>query len=126
MAELEKVIQGLDCCLAVKNAGTKTCFDCHYKEKDGHLNTPCEDYLMADALELLKWQAGTIRGLEQSLKETLDVVSGQKNVGRCNECKKRLTMNCWCDYMARRNPEWFCAGFEPSDEAIENALGEDG
>ena len=54
MTDIEKTMNGLECCLAVKNAGTKTCFDCPYKEKDGHLNTPCEDYLMADALEIIK------------------------------------------------------------------------
>ena len=53
-SKLDKVVEGLDCCLAVKNAGIKTCFDCPYREKDGFLNTPCEDYLMTDALELLK------------------------------------------------------------------------
>lgn len=51
---IEKTIKGLDCCLAVKYAGTQICSDCPYKEKDGRGMIPCEDYLMADALEFLK------------------------------------------------------------------------
>ena len=33
-------------------------------------------------------------------------------VVRCKDCKRRLTINCWCDYMARRDPNWFCASGE--------------
>ena len=74
-----------------------------------------------DALELLKWQDGTIRGLNQSLKETLDVVSGQKNVLRCKECKygeKPPTFRyypnlTWCNKYARsHDDDWFCADGE--------------
>ena len=54
MAYIEKVVTGLNCCLAVKNAGTETCFECPYKEQDGKDSTPCEDYLMADALEIIE------------------------------------------------------------------------
>ena len=54
MTDIEKTMNGLECCLAVKFAGTKTCFDCPYREQDGYLNTLCEDYLMADALEIIK------------------------------------------------------------------------
>lgn len=31
---------------------------------------------------------------------------------RCENCKRRLTINCWCDYMARHDPNWFCAAGE--------------
>ena len=78
-----------------------------------------------DAIELLKWQAGTIRGLKQSLKETLEVVSGQKNVVRCKECKHgepckngldEDAIECFdtdiCLEVRCRNPNWFCANGE--------------
>lgn len=60
MIDREKVIKGLECCLAVKNAGTQTCFDCPYRELDGKENVSCEDWLMDDALALLKEQQETI------------------------------------------------------------------
>lgn len=56
MADIKKVIKGLECCLAIKNAGTQTCFDCPYRELDGKGNVSCEDWLMEDALAPLKEQ----------------------------------------------------------------------
>ena len=53
MADVEKVVTGLNCCLAVKNAGTETCFECPYKEQDGKDSTPCEDYLMQESLVII-------------------------------------------------------------------------
>ena len=81
---------------------------------------------ISDAIACIESQAKIIASLKSDLQETLDVVSKQTNIGRCEECEKRLTTNCFCDYMARKNPKWFCAGFEPSDEAVEDAFGKDG
>jgi len=69
-----------------------------------------------DTLELLKWQAGTIKGLEQALKETLEVVSEQKNVVQCGECKHYkdgfcYNPNTYDDVITCGNtsPDWSCA-----------------
>ena len=99
MAELDKVINGLDCCLAVKNAGTKTCFDCPYREKDGYLNTPCEDYLMADALELLKEQAGT--GCWEWIEEDKYRCSECNNTTYVDECMEE-PQYLFCPYCGHK------------------------
>lgn len=70
---------------------------------------------ISDAIACIESQGKVIASLKSDLKETLDIVSKQTNIGRCEECKKRFTMDCWCDYMAQRKPEWFCAGFAPND-----------
>lgn len=74
MAELEKTIKGLECCtydLPLDNKVHKSdiCKNCpYYNPETSHcLNT---DYLMKDALELLKDQKNLIDGLiEDQLKK---------------------------------------------------------
>ena len=50
MAELEKVIKGLECCKAIH---IYLCNDCPYHNDDVDDNN-CKESLCADALELLK------------------------------------------------------------------------
>lgn len=79
-----------------------------------------------NALELLKWQAGTIKGLKDSLKETLDVVAKQLNVVRCNECKygkyDKINQKYQCEKIRQRtwfiiwhDGDFFCKDGEPKD-----------
>ena len=51
MDKLEKVINGLECCLA--NQGMGTCLECNYKKEYGGA---CEVHLLQDIMELLKAQ----------------------------------------------------------------------
>ena len=57
MADLEKVIKGLECCSYGRCGGPK---DCSYYETDA-----CEVKLMADALALLKGREARVMTLEE-------------------------------------------------------------
>lgn len=60
MAELDKVIKGLEHCqLMTSNITFNPCYECPYKG-----NYSCADILKTDALELLKEQAKRIETLE--------------------------------------------------------------
>lgn len=61
MTDREKLIKGLECCLA--NAHNK----CSYKSTDEGIDkvTPCTTYLMQDALALLKAQEPRVMTLEE-------------------------------------------------------------
>lgn len=113
MADLEKTIKGLEHC----GNGIK-CETCPYRDENDpdEYSTSCNDLLCRDALELLKWQAGTIKGLKDSLKETLDVVANQLNVVRCKDCKHYKDGKCW-NVMRRYglHDNFFCADGREKD-----------
>lgn len=80
---------------------------------------------MRDALELLKEQQAEIAQLHNDA-----------NARRCKDCKKRGQsvyradgaeyIVCWNQGLGIQHPiDWFCADFDPSDEAVLEAFAED-
>ena len=70
MAELEKVIDGLECCEG-HHVG-KSCCNCPYNAYDDMDNPKqfeCVEYMVRDALELLKEQQNKIKSLEQTIED---------------------------------------------------------
>lgn len=59
MADIEKVIKGLDCCLGVNDCDIERNGDCPYKDLP-----ICATFLCSDALELLKEQQKTGRWID--------------------------------------------------------------
>lgn len=88
MAYVEKVVTGLNCCLAVKNAGTETCFECPYKEQDGKDSTPCEDYLMQESLEIIREQVSLIHFLKHQRQKGHWVFGSSNGHSwmKCSQC----------------------------------------
>ena len=114
MAELYKVIKGLECCIDEKHG----CYNCEFKYTDGRVackmfeqsynSIPTE--LLKDALELLKEQAERLDKYREALLDKQDVV-------RCKNCKYGQLMNgeIWCHKYTPRTmipPDWFCADGE--------------
>ena len=64
MADREKVIKGLECCIANRHN------NCPYKSTDKGIDkvTSCTTYLMKDAIALLKEQEQRINELEEKLR----------------------------------------------------------
>ena len=71
MADIEKVIKGLECCKDPMITGIK-CNICPYWDDNNpdEYQTSCNDNLCADALELLKEQQKQIDELEYDLAIT--------------------------------------------------------
>ena len=64
MADLEKVIRGLECCITCDPDGSRECKKCPYRRK-GITNEPCFNALHADALALLKEHEARVMTLEE-------------------------------------------------------------
>lgn len=119
MIDYEKVKKGLESCIG----------HCNFHECPYHTES-CDEFgcngnqVLTDALELLKWQDGTIRGLRADLDETLEVVAKQLNVVRCKDCKygEQCNQNLGEFYLCGKDigtfetsvhePDWFCADGE--------------
>ena len=65
MADLDKVIKGLECCLANEHNS------CPYESTDEGIDkvTSCTTYLMQDALDLLKAQQPRVMTLEEACRD---------------------------------------------------------
>ena len=64
MVDKEKVIKGLECCISGNTAICKR-VGCPYAEEHNGISDTCIDYLMADALALLKAQEPRVMTLEE-------------------------------------------------------------
>lgn len=113
MADIEKVIKGLEEC-----AGNGNCTKCQYGKEKQTLS--CKK-LLADALELLK---------EQSRKQVLSFADGyadgykakDQEIVRCKDCKEGVLCNGDTAYVCSKcigsletivHPgEWYCADGE--------------
>lgn len=56
MADREKVMRGLECCIVRDPDAKRNCEECQYNHEGIITNAPCSNGLMADALALLKEQ----------------------------------------------------------------------
>ena len=80
MADIDKVIKGLEHCTSEESA----CEKCDYWEHNRVEDDPyCGDVLMRDALELLKEQQKRIDVLEN----VRDILTKKINYHNCNTCK---------------------------------------
>ena len=61
---------------------------------------------ISDAIACIESQERVITSYKSDLEETLDIVSGQKNVVRCGECAND---SCPIEPCWRKGDEWFCA-----------------
>ena len=86
MAELEKVIKGLECC---------TGLGCHHGCK--YLKNGCTQFLKMDALELLKEQTKIVR-----CKDCNNFIPCGENTGMCN-----LGIGTGRRHIHSKN--WYCA-----------------
>jgi len=74
--DIDKITKGLKCCTTKPEQNCEACP--YYGEKDIG-GWPCKSPKMKmDALELIKWQEGTIRGLESCLQETLEKLTNAR------------------------------------------------
>lgn len=81
MADIEKVIKGLECC---------TKFGCHHGceyKSNGYSGMTCRQELERDALELLKEQANAYHYLQKQFFEVQDKLLSQPQIVRCKDCK---------------------------------------
>lgn len=66
MADREKVIKGLECCVLRDPDDKQQCDDCPYRHPDGVItNSPCVNGLMGNALSMLKAQEPRVMTLEE-------------------------------------------------------------
>jgi len=76
MAELEKVINALECRLDINHEKCKHCLSCQYRVDTDHLEWTCmADSILTDALSLLKAQEARVMTLEE--------VKGMKRLAIC-------------------------------------------
>ena len=108
MADIEKVIKGLECCSEKQN-----CKDCPYFR----FNASCQDDMNKDALELLKEQHGRIALMKFIYGDQGEIVG---EIIRCKDCENfvwnSISQNagsCGIGIGDGRNnwhsKEWFCA-----------------
>ena len=122
MAELDKVIKGLDCCMKLTNKPntvTCRCSDCSYTNIDilGHR---CLVDLINDALALLKeYQKTRLEIAHEMVSGSILMYQGKELI-RCKDCvywDKGHSEECdnsdsvcfhngWC------KPDWYCADGE--------------
>lgn len=121
MPDREKVIKGLECCVAYDYK----CNDCPYQDDGGAEDGCYSDELKADAIALLKAQEPrvmtdteleAIRKAPLILKPNVDAAP----VVRCRDCKHYNTNGCadgfgWCERNGDGHgstDDWFCADGE--------------
>lgn len=88
MSDIEKVVTGLNFCLAVKNEGIETCLECPYKELDGKDLIPCVDYLLQDSLEIIREQVSLIHFLKNQRQKGHWIFSSSNGHSwmKCSQC----------------------------------------
>lgn len=99
MADIQKVIKGLECC--------QPPYDCHNCPYDWD-HCFMKNQLHKDALELLK---------EQSRKQVLSFGDGYaegykakaQEIVRCKDCKWRNTNACFCKSKYDVQEDWYCS-----------------
>lgn len=122
MADKEKVIKGLECCLKEEHPYENPCNDCPYNyvdsESDGGF---CTERTQADALELIKEQDERIKFLERTINvmpkpvKLLDVFGDHyEKIVRCKDCKMNNQCSIQFKFADADNPgNWFCAYGNP-------------
>jgi len=118
MADIEKVVKGIECCMRVVCPINN---DCPYYRTSDSKRT-CREHLVADALELLKEQQGKILMMNMVYGSDCKVVG---ELVRCKDCKfgeacknGRGEHGVWCYNTQSANkdwvhePDWFCADGE--------------
>lgn len=115
MADIEKVVKGLECC-----NNRNDCKQCPYaNEYDPVLD--CIDKTRADAIELLKEQNGLMLALEQA-NATINYLNEEKEKA-INEIEERKAFNLKCD----GQPEWLRKGIDVGlNTALDILKGKDG
>ena len=120
MADIEKVIKGLETC---SHGEGRDCFiSCPYFSHFGeHYGDRCFERLASDTIELLKEQQKQNETIEDKRAKTtmllnymLQKESEQSRIVRCNDCKYYDCFNgcmSWHDVNSS-NPDWFCADGE--------------
>ena len=114
MADIEKVIKGLECCKDPMISGVK-CNVCPYwddKNPDEY-QTSCNDNLCADALELLKSQQEQIEILKIAQDKIADFLT-QPEIIRCKDCRHWESEDgkfglCKICHSVSSSNGWFCA-----------------
>ena len=110
MADIEKVIEGLDCCCEKQN-----CKGCPYFK----FNASCQDDMNKDALDLLKEQKEYIEHLEE-----MNEKYGYINIVRCKDCifwheceNNKGYGDCGqANGITLKPDDWFCADGVRKDE----------
>lgn len=89
MADIEKVIKGLDCCLGVNNCDIERNEDCPYKDLP-----ICATFLRSDVIALLKEQEAVKPKCKERMGEFVaglcptcgKVINNVQNVKACGKC----------------------------------------
>lgn len=122
MADREKVIKGLECCVLRDPDDKHQCDDCPYRHPDGVItNSPCANGLMGNALSLLKAQEPGWISVKERLPERAGkylVVSKTVLAGLLPHVKTALFLN-----NLRDNPQFEYDG-EPNESGFYNGDGE--
>lgn len=133
MAEREKVIRGLECCITGDPDGSRECKKCPYR-RNGITNEPCFNALHADALALLKEQKARVMTLEElddyrkteegadpyiTLEKTPVMVEYSNDVPYNTRWLTIESLNLWLDYRDMRviyGKEWRAWTSRPTEE----------
>lgn len=124
MADIEKVIKGLETCIPMKYETNeeKECRheQCPYGRENYKPMNGCFWDLMSDALELLKVQKEELYKLDRENQLMLERMAEQPQIVRCKDCKHWYPLTKTCNnvdgaccqsYVA---DDWFCADGELS------------
>ena len=111
MIDIGKVIKGLECCLN-NDCHIDKCPYCEFIDNE---YVCFEDYLMRDALALLKEQEERIEIQKENFATMVAQIAVQPQIVRCRDCKYgNVTFNgiVLCSKGGMRKPDWFCADGE--------------
>jgi hypothetical protein len=123
MADREKVIRGLECCITCDPDGSRECKKCPYRRK-GITNEPCFNALHADALALLKEQEPRVMTKEEVIHSNDWIWYQWKNT----HCGWAVAVNCdgkWIewedsttDQLCEYGKKWRCWTARPTPEQM--------
>ena len=108
MANIEKVLKGLECCKSPMITGV-LCNSCPYWDDNNpdEYQISCNDNLCADAFELLKSQQSHIEYTKEFLRQTIvrckDCIDWDETTEECSNSDSVCFRNGWC------KPDFFCA-----------------
>lgn len=123
MADLEKVIRGLECCITCDPDGSRECKKCPYRRK-GITNEPCFNALHADVLVLLKEQEPRVLTLEEVIHSKDWVWYQWKNThygwAIAVECDEKWIEweDSTTDQLCKYGEKWRCWTSRPTPEQM--------